>query len=50
MTWNDILILYVEELRKVGIEPKVYLSDSTDPIDKLFENGYQMPYDILFDR
>lgn len=50
MTWNDILILYIEELRKVGIEPKVYLSDSTDPIDKLFENGYQMPYDILFDR
>lgn len=50
MTWNDILILYVEELRKVGVEPKVYLSDDTDPIDKLFESGYQMPYDILFDR
>lgn len=50
MTWNDILILYVEELRKVGVEPKVYVSDDTDPIDKLFENGYQMPYDILFDR
>ena len=50
MTWNDILILYTEELRKFGVSPKVYLSNNTDVIDKLFENGYQMPYDILFDR
>lgn len=50
MTWNDVLTLYTEELRKYGVSPTIYLSDSTNAIDVLFEDGYHMPYDILFNR
>lgn len=50
MTWEQILELYVGELKKRTIVPRVYLSDDTKEIDKLFEAGYQMPFDIMYDR
>lgn len=50
MTWNEILKLYVSELNAYSINPIIYLADNTEEIDKLFESGYQMPYDIKYDR
>ena len=50
MTWNDILVLYSEILHKYSYKPVIYLADDTKEIDKLFGGGYQMSYDILYDR
>ena len=50
MTWNDVLLLYSEILHKYSYKPVIYLADDTKEIDKLFEGGYQMPYDIMYNR
>lgn len=50
MTWNDVLLLYLEILHRYSYKPVIYLADDTKEIDQLFEGGYQMPYDILYDR
>lgn len=50
MRWRDVLTLYCDVLIQNSFAPVIYLSDATTAIDKLFESGYQMPYDILFDR
>lgn len=50
MTWNEILELYTSILKQRSFKPIIYLSDDTKEIDQLFEDGYQMPYDIMYDR
>lgn len=46
----DVLLLYSEILHKYSYKPVIYLADDTKEIDKLFEGGYQMPYDIMYNR
>ena len=50
MTWREILQLYIDVLKRYSFSPVIYLSNETEEIDRLFESGFQMPYDILFDR
>lgn len=50
MTWNEILVVYTRVLTKYSIKPVIYLAKNTEVIDKFFESGYQMPYDIMYDR
>lgn len=50
MTWNQVLSIYMDELEKKEISYTIYLADNTEKIDALFEDGYQMPYDIKYDR
>lgn len=50
MTWNEVLNIYTSELKKHLINPVIYVTENTKEIDSFFENGWQMPYDILYDR
>lgn len=50
MTWGDVLNIYVKVLKEKGFNPVIYLAKNTEPIDKLFECGYHMPYDIKLGR
>lgn len=50
MTWGAVLSLYVKILKANGFNPIIYLSKNTEVIDRLFENGYHLPYDIKLGR
>ena len=48
--WYDILCIYIDVLRKAGIDPKIYVSDEISAIEELYEGGYNTKYDRLYDR
>lgn len=50
MTWGEVLNIYLNILKVEGFNPVIYLLDNTEVIDALFECGYNMLYDIKFDR
>lgn len=51
MTWFDILKIYLSVIKeKKRIIPKIYLCNTMDAIDELYEGGYNTLYDRVYNR
>lgn len=51
MTWYEILKLYLSVIKeKTGTSPNIYLCDTMEAIDELYEGGYNTIYDRVYDR
>lgn len=51
MTWFDILQIYLSVIKeKTGIHPNIYLCDTMEAIDELYEGGYNTIYDRVYNR
>lgn len=51
LTWADILRIYLECIKSErGLEPKIYLCDTMQAIDELYEGGYNTIYDRVYNR
>lgn len=51
MTWNEILHIYLSVVKeKTAICPKIYLCDTMEAIDEIYEGGYNTIYDRVYNR
>ncbi len=50
-TWSEILDIYLDVLEnKLGKRPRIYVCDTMQAIDVLYEGGYNTKYDRLYNR
>lgn len=51
LTWREILCIYISVIqKKTSAQPTIVTYDDEPEIDECFEGGYQMKYDVLWDR
>lgn len=50
MTWEDVLQIYTKVLNRYGITPKVWRPDTSDMLQEIMNNKYQVRYDRKYNR